>query len=220
MAMAITAPVAGQGFLVPNGVTFAGFDGLGYGVNVIHDPTNNYATGFNLDPNGKTPPSGPFVNTFKFDPIVDVGVRVFLVSPNDPIGLPAILTGGYPELTAGNNYVFAAGSSFYVGLYTGDQLFAPPNGLYANPLFGWAELKNSQGAIQLLGGALEFGGGGILAGSATIIPAPEPAAWLICLSGAFALLVFRRGADFRMATPVVAELALDRPSARTHRQPR
>jgi len=29
-----------QGYIVPNGVTYAGFNGLGYGINVIHDPTN------------------------------------------------------------------------------------------------------------------------------------------------------------------------------------
>jgi hypothetical protein len=130
--------VCAQGYIVPDGVIFSGFQSFGYEVDVLHNPTNpaNNYTGFFLDPNGKTPPTSPFVNTFKFDPIVDVGVRVFLVAPNDPISLQPILSMNYTELTVPNSYVFNGGTPFFVGLYTGNQQFAPPNGIYSDPLFG------------------------------------------------------------------------------------
>ena len=54
---------------------------------------------------------------------------------------------------------------------TGVQTCALP--IY-NPLFGWAELENVQGTIELLNSALEYQGGGIYAGTQTIIPTPEP----------------------------------------------
>jgi|ERR1022692_1486901 hypothetical protein len=180
-----------QGYLVPNGVTYAGFDGSGYGINVIHDPTNQIATGFDLVPNGKTPPSSPFVNTYQFDPIVDVGVRVFLVSPNDPISLQPILSDSYTELTYPNSYVFDAGTPFYVGLYTGNVQNAPPNGIYSDPLFGWAELENVGGTIELLNSAEEYQGGGIIAGTDTIIPIPEPSVLGLSALGGL-LLAWRR----------------------------
>ena len=193
MTFATVNQVCAQGNLVPAGVTYAGFNGLGYGINVIHDPNNGFATGFYLDPNGKSTPTSPYVNMFQFDPIVDVGVRVFLVSLNSPVSLQSILSGNYTELNSPNNYVFNSGSPFYVGLYTGNQQFAPPNGIYSDPLFGWAELENNQGVIHLLGGALEYHGGGILAGTDTIIPTPEPSTFALVIFSATGLLSFQLG---------------------------
>ena len=61
-----------QGYIIPNGVSYAGpFLGSGYGINVVHNPTNFASTGFILDPLGKTPPT-IYTNTFRFDSIVDV----------------------------------------------------------------------------------------------------------------------------------------------------
>ena len=169
-----------QGYIVPNGVTFSSFQaGLGYGINVMHDPANLYYTGFYLNPTGG--------NTFQFDPLVDVGVRTFLVSANDPINLQAITSDSYTELTPGN-YTFANGIPFYVGLYTGNVAFAPPNGIYDDPLFGWAELENINGTIEFLGGAEEYQGGGILTGTQTIQPVPEPAGLALMAIGALILM--------------------------------
>jgi hypothetical protein len=169
-----------QGYIVPNGVTSGGYaPGAGYEINVLHDPVNLHDTGFFLNPVS--------ANTFQFDPIVDVGVRVFLVSANDPISLPPILSLNYPELTHPNDYVFANATPFYVALFTGNQSFAPPNRVYSDPLFGWAELENVGGAIQLINGALEYQGGGIFAGTQNIIPAPEPGT--LALAGAGAVLM-------------------------------
>src|SRR5437667_8230538 len=144
-SLAVVALTAGaifrlhaQGYIVPNGITYAGtsLGPPGYGITVIHDPTNRYSTGFTLDPKGKTPPGATYTNTYQFDPIVDVSVRVFLVSPNDPVSLQTILAHSYTELMYPNTYVFDEGSPFYLGLYTGNQNFHPPDGIYSDPLFG------------------------------------------------------------------------------------
>jgi len=171
-----------QGYIVPNGVTYAGVSlGFGYGINVIHDPTNGYATGFGLNPVGITVPSA-YTNTFEFGAILDVSVRVFMVSSNQPITQQAIQSGSYTELMS-QNYIFNHGAPFYVGLYTGNQNFYPPSGIYSDPLFGWARLVNNQGVIQLLDSALVYKAEGIFAGTQTIIPEPTSFA-LIVLSGA------------------------------------
>jgi hypothetical protein len=169
-----------QGHLVANGVVFAGYtSSAGSEVDVLYNPNNpspgpgDY-TGFFLKPQTMT--------TFSFDYIVNVGVRVFLVSQNDPVSLPPIMSQAYPELTFPNSYTFGLGNPFYVGLYTGTSV--PQNGIYSDPLFGWAELENVNGQIQLLNGALEYQGGGIYAGTTSIIPVPEPSTFgLIGLGG-------------------------------------
>ena len=167
-----------QGYIVANGVTSSGYQsGVGYMINVIHNPAQGYATGFALNPID--------ANTFQFNPVVDIGVRVFFVSPNDPITASTILSGNYAELTYPNSYVFNNGSPFYVGLYTGNMTYAPPNGIYTDPLFGWAELENVSGTIQLINSALEYQGGGIYAGTQTIIPTPEPSTLGLTALGGF-----------------------------------
>jgi len=177
-------PLQSQGYIVQNGVTYAGYQpGAGYEIDVVHDPVNLYSTGFFLNPKS--------ANTFQFSAIVDVGVRVFQVSANDPVSLQPILSQTYPELSYPNTYLFADGIPFYLGLYTGNQNFAPPNGIYTDPLFGWAELVNNGGTIELLDGAFEYQGGGIYAGTQTIIPVPEPSEFALTSIGAL-LLCFRR----------------------------
>jgi PEP-CTERM motif len=179
-----------QSYIVPNGVVTDYYHDSPGEVSVAHDPTNLYYTGFLLQPVGKTQPT-VYTNTFLFNPIVDVGVRVFLVSSNDPISLQQILLHNYTELNP-QNYVFNSGVPFYVGLYTGNQSFAPPNGIYRDPLFGWAKLVNNQGVIQLLDSALEYQGGGIYAGTQTIIPVPEPNSLAMLGASALLLSFFRR----------------------------
>src|SRR5882724_11099810 len=118
-----------QGYIVPNGVVFIGYIGSpGYETDVIQNPTNSDYTGFALTPQN--------ASTFQFNPILDEGVRTFLVSPNDPISLQPILSLNYPELTYPNTYVFANGIPFYLGFYTG---YTPSGGIYSNPVFGWGE---------------------------------------------------------------------------------
>jgi hypothetical protein len=155
-----------QGYIVPNGVITNYSRGSPGEISVVHDPTNYYYTGFFLHP------TAPYPNTFSFDSIIDVGVRVFLVSQYDPISLQSIQSGSYTELLGLNNYTFNTGAAFYVGLYTGNQNFYPPDGIYSDPLFGWARLKNNNGTIELLNSALAFGAEGIYAGTQTLIPEP------------------------------------------------
>jgi hypothetical protein len=180
-----TTHLQAQGYIVPNGVVYDGLfqNGIGYGIGVVHDPTNMVYTGFALNPVGKTPLSVTYTNTYTFSPIIDVSVRVFLVASNQPISLSPILLNSYTELGNAPSYVFNSGVPFYVGLYTGNQNFYPPNGIYTDPLFGWARLVNNQGVIQLLDSALVYKAEGIFAGTQTIIPEPTSFA-LIVLSGA------------------------------------
>jgi predicted outer membrane repeat protein len=168
-----------QGYIVPNGV----FVTSPPEISVVHNPNAGYYTGFGFNPVS--------ANTFQYFFVLDIGVRVFFVSPNDPITASTILSGDYAELTYPNNYVFNSGTPFYVGLYTGNMTYAPPNGIYTDPLFAWAELENVGGAIELLNSAEEYQGGGIYAGTQTIIPTPEPSELALGALGAL-LLGFRR----------------------------
>jgi hypothetical protein len=177
-----------QGFIVPNGVV-VNFDGLFFPgeIDVLHNPaaptSGGSYTGFLFNPINS--------NTFQFMAVVDVGVRVFFVSPNDPVSLQPILAQNYTELGFQPSYVFDDGVPFYVGLYTGNQQNAPLDGIYPDPLFGWAELVNNNGAIELLDSGLEYQGGGIVAGTLNIIPVPEPATFALFTTGAV-LLALRR----------------------------
>jgi hypothetical protein len=180
--LSATSQLHAQGYIVPNGVVYVGdIRGLGYEIDVLHNPapTNGAHTGFFLQPQNPT--------TFLFAGIVDIGVRVFFVSANDPVSLQPILAQEYPELTYPNQYVFQDGVPFFVGLYTGNVQFPPPNGIYSDPLFGWAELENVNGAIWMLSSALEYGGGGIYAGTEDIMSVPEPCALGVLCLGVLAM---------------------------------
>lgn len=182
-----------QGYLVTNGITHHGFNGLGYEIHVLQNPTNTDYTGFDFRPQGMTPPT-VYVNTFQFNPFLDEGVRTFLVSSNQPISLPAIQSGSYTELMYPNNYVFNNNSPFYLAFYTGYNPFSPTGtytGIYTDPLFGWARFRNNQGVIQLLDSALVYNAGGIFAGTQIIIP--EPSCFALGVLGA-ALIEIRRRA--------------------------
>jgi hypothetical protein len=173
-----------QGYIVPNGVYQAGAPP--FAVDVICNPTDVWYTGFMFYPRGTTPPS-TVPNVFQYDFIANIGVRVFFVSPNDSLSLQPILAGTYTELTAPTQYEFDEGSPFYVGLYTGNVTTPPPNGIYNDPLFGWAELVNNGGKIQLLDGAIEYRGGGIIVGTDTILDVPEPSTFGLLGVGALLL---------------------------------
>ena len=169
-----TLQLHSQGYIVPNGVTYAGYFPplVGYEIHVIQNPANGDYSGFSLNPVS--------ANTFQFLPFVDESVRTFLLAFNDPVSLQPILSQSYTELTYPNTYIFNSGIPFYVGFYTG---YSPVNGVYNNPVFGWAQLVNNNGTIELLGSALEYGGGGIIAGTQTILPVPEPSALSLAALG-------------------------------------
>ena len=183
-----------QGYIVFSGVTYASSNlfGEGYGINVVHNPTNGEATGFAFMPTGLSPFYGPHTNIFRFDPMVDVGVRVFFTSATQAITTASVLSGDMTELSYSTSYILIPNTPFYLALYTGNMQFAPPNGIYENPIFGWVKLNNNQGVIEMLDGAIEYGGAGIYAGTQTIIQSvPEPSTFaLLGLSGV--LICFRR----------------------------
>lgn len=66
---------------------------------------------------------------------------------------------------------------FYVGLYTGYNPWLSDGtytGIYKDPMFGWAQLVNNRGVIEMLDSALAFNVQGIYAGNLTLIPEPSP----------------------------------------------
>jgi hypothetical protein len=179
-----------QGYLVPNGVRYNGYTtGLGSEVHVIQNPANGDYTGFNLKRQG--------ADAFSFSVFVDEGVRAFVVSANDAISLQAIQSQGYTELAYSSPQVFYQDDPFYLGFYTGYNPFALTNidghvtgyytGIYTDPVFGWGKFVNYNGVIELLDSALEYGGGGIYAGTQNIIPAPEPSGMGLIALGVAAL---------------------------------
>jgi hypothetical protein len=179
--------VFAQGTIVPNGITtnlFAKeFD--------LNWPQETQVNGFFLTPAGTQQPS-LYNNIFNFSEPATIGVRVFLVNPGDAIDYQSISSGDYLELTGGSNYVFQAGVPFYVGLYSGASVAPPyppqPPYTYLDPVFGWAELINVGGGIQLFSNALEYGGDGIIAGTKNIIqPTPEPGELALAGLGAIVL---------------------------------
>ena len=175
-----------QGFIVPNGVSSGGNNMIF----VSQNPTNSDYTGFALAPQN--------ANTFSFIPIADEGVRVFLVSSNQPVSLSPILANSYTELLFPNAYVFNSGSPFYLGFYTGYNPFDEHGGytgIYTDPLFGWGQFVNNNGTIQMLGSALEYGGGGIYVGTQNIIGIPEPGTIALTALGTL-LLGFHRWRKF------------------------
>ncbi len=173
LAFGTVVQLSGQGYIVPNGVTYLGLNFAGaYEIDVIHDPTNAYSTGFYFSPKGETPPA-IYPNTFEFAPIVDVSVRVFFVASNQPVSLQPIMANTYTELMFPGRYIFDDGVPFYVGLYTGNMTYYPPSGIYDDPLFGWARLVNNQGAIEMLDSALAYKAQGIFAGTHNFVPEPS-----------------------------------------------
>jgi hypothetical protein len=168
-----TIQLYGQGYIVPNGVSDLGYNGYGYEIHVTQNPANGDYTGFLLSPITIRPPFLPDPNLF----IVTLflvnggnGVRIFMVSLNDPISLQPILSNNYTELGSSGRDM-PNGAPFYLGFYTG---YSPQGGIYSNPVFGWGEFVNNAGAIQMLDSGLEIQGGGIYGGTQNIIPVPEP----------------------------------------------
>jgi hypothetical protein len=175
-----------QGYIVPNGVTSGGADTNSSFFCVIQNPTSGDYTVFMFLSQGG--------GTFTFDHAVDEGVRVFSVSPNDPISLQPIQAGYYMELTFPNTYDIANNSPFYLGVYTGYNPWDSHGnytGIYTDPVFGWGEFVNNNGVIELLDSALEYGGGGIIVGTQNIIPVPEPSAIALGALGAMLFILLR-----------------------------
>lgn len=172
-----------QGYIVPDGITYAGYTtGFGADIHILQNPTNGDFTGFTLPPQNE--------QTFLYNPVLDGGVRTFIVSANDPISLQPIIMGRYTEMTYPNTYVFSVGETFYLGFYTGFAI--PQNGDNKDAMFGWGEFANINGTITMLDSALEYGGGGIVAGTQTILPVPESGTMVLTFLGGLLLVWSRR----------------------------
>jgi hypothetical protein len=160
----------GQGYIVPNGISDLGSNGYGYEIHITQNPVSGDYTGFLFHPIIVQPPRLPDPNLFILIPFLGDGVRIFMVSSNDPVSLQPILSNNYTELGYSGRDM-PSGVPFYLGFYTG---YSPQGGIYSNPVFGWGEFVNNAGVIQMLDSGLEIQGGGIYAGTQNIIPVPEP----------------------------------------------
>lgn len=176
-----------QGYLVLNGIFSTTDTNSGQtGINISQNSTLTDYTGFFLSPVGITSPTF-YTNTFTSSFALDGGFRAFFLPANAPITLDAITANSYTEFES-STYVFNANSPFYLGIYAGSGI----GPTYPDPLFGWVQLVNNQGTIQMLGSALEYGGGGIYAGTQNIIPLPEPGTLGLGVVGLAALFYARR----------------------------
>ena len=193
----ITHEIHGQGYIVPNGIV----DNLYPGEIDLNWPAQTEVNGFYFTPVGKTSSFLTYSNVFRFGEPVTIGVRVFLISSNQPFTLNTIASQNYAEVSSSTDpavpasptNIFSVNIPFYVALYSGAQFasYYPPGNTnpitYTDPVFGWARLVNNQGAIKLLDGALAYQGAGIYAGTQTIIPTPEPSTF--CLTALGSLLL-------------------------------
>ena len=120
----------GQGYIVANGVVtnlFAGEIDLNW-------PAETQVNGFTFTPVGKT--SGVYTNVFTFEEPATIGVRVFLISSNQPLTLDIVNSSTYSEISdslspiypSNPTNIFNANTPFYVGLYSGAQYpqYYPP----------------------------------------------------------------------------------------------
>lgn len=192
-----------QGYIVTDGVRF----GFGYTpirestIAVVQNPVLGDYTYFFLENQG--------ANTFLFGSHLDEGVRVFLLSPNDPVSLQPVLSHNYTELGSTPNYTFSLDTPFYVGLYTGYSPWDSQGnytGIYSDPVFGWAELKNDGGTIKLLDSAVAYGADGIYAGTRTLITIPEPSTFVLTAFGSLFLGLRRRAKPGRCVRHVSGSL--------------
>jgi hypothetical protein len=162
-----------QGYLVANGITSSTNTNTGRtGIFIYQNPQQTDVTGFVLDPSGKVQPTF-YTNSFTYMSVLDGGFRAFFVQSNSPVTLQAIQAGSYTEL-GDSTYVFDINAPFYIGVYAGYPDTFAADRTYSDPMFGWVELVNNRGTIQMLGSALAYGSGGIYAGTQNIIPLPEP----------------------------------------------
>ena len=145
-------------------------------------------TGFSFTPN---------FDEFEFQgSFIDEGVSVFLVEENDVFSEFNILGGDFTELTFGAQITLDPG--FSVGMITVEPtLFlgvrTPALGVNFGsfePAYGWIEVQNLAGNLQVVDHAIAFGAEGIIVN--TLIAVPEPSGVLLIAIGFVGISTLRR----------------------------
>ena len=112
---------------------------------------------------------------------VDQGVDLFLVQAGDVISSAALSQGRYPVMKELGALAFVdvpLPGDFYLGLATTDYVYASE--YQTRNVWGWAHFRNDGAGLRLLGSAVAYGEGGIVAGTTTAVPEPS-ALVLVCL---------------------------------------
>lgn len=112
---------------------------------------------------------------------VDQGVDLFLVQAGDVISSAALSQGRYPVMKELGALAFVdvpLPGDFYLGLATTDYMYASE--YQTRNVWGWAHFRNDGAGLRLLGSAVAYGEGGIVAGTTTAVPEPS-ALVLVCL---------------------------------------
>ena len=123
---------------------------------------------------------------------VDEEADYYLV-PNLAVFSAATISSGiFPALFALNqpHAINVGFSDFYLGINTG-QGFA--GGHPNRNVFGWAHfVNNQQTGLQMISNAVTYGNAGIIVGTTTVIPVPEPSIFALAAAGGWLLAVIAR----------------------------
>lgn len=109
---------------------------------------------------------------------VDQGVDLYLVRAGDVISSAALAEGRYPVMKELGAVAFVdvpLPGDFYLGLATTDYVYASE--YQTRNVWGWAHFRNDAAGLRLLGSAVAYGEGGIVAGATA--PVPEPGTLLL-----------------------------------------
>ena len=151
-------PVGSPGLGNYSGSTYKGVSGAG-ATTVFFDFTNGTLQ---------------IVNT-----TVDEGSDWYVVHAGDHFGPATIATNQFPAIPNSLSqpqpgYPIGNGD-FYLGVATSD-LFNTP---FTRDIFGWVRIHDDNGVLSAVGNAVSYNSQGIVVGTLTEIPAPEPSAIIL-----------------------------------------
>ena len=107
--------------------------------------------------------------------VVDEGSDWYLVGAGDTFSSASIANGDHEAIfTLDTDVAVLVGdTTFYLGVNTGLGFGTDPN-IFSpgRDVFGWVQLQNNQGNLEVIGSAVVYGGTGVIVGTSTAIPEP------------------------------------------------